>query len=73
MNLDEMKLVMETLAPIVGATGDLISRILGGSVQLAQAKAEIKGILAVAASRLDAYDEIFTKRDALEDARVKKP
>ena len=72
MNLDEAKLVFETLSPIVGATGELISRVLGGSVGLAQAKAEMKGILAVAASRLDAYDEVFQHRDAETEARFKK-
>lgn len=70
MNLDELELALKTLIPLAGAASDLAARIFAGSVALSQARAELKGILSVASTRLDAADKVFAERDAAELARV---
>lgn len=70
MNLDQLQLAQQTLIPVLGAVSDLVSRLLAGTIGVAQARSELKGILSVAANRLDVADKTFAERDAEETARV---
>lgn len=68
--IENLQLATNTVAPLVGAASDLLARLMAGTVQLAQAKSELVGVLVLAGERLDAHDDIFAARDKREAARI---
>lgn len=69
MTLDNLRLLTETLIPLVGNVGDLISKIEKGLVNTT-ATAELKNILAIALDRAVRAEQGDSERDARNDARL---
>jgi hypothetical protein len=73
MNDAAKSIGLEIAAPLIGAASSLLARLMDGTLSEEQARAELKGILATGAQRLDAFDEIFAARDKTESQRVDNP
>jgi len=71
MTLDNLRLLTETLIPLVGNVGDLISKIEKGIVTTT-ATTELRNILGIALDRVARAKEGDSARDKASDERVLK-
>lgn len=75
MSAEKIQLAFEAASnviPLISSAGNLLSRMLGGAVSLGVARAELRSVLVVGLSRLDAAEADDRERDRREDERVKR-